>query len=335
MSYISLNATAGLESPNEYGAGVQFAWGLKENFPFSSLQIGVYLVDQCKDIVLGKLDSNIENLVKFAQKIAPSNIYLRIGYEFDYPDNRYDPAEYVEAYKYTVDKFRASAVSNVAFVWHSSTPTETTDKSWFMPWFPGEDYVDWCGISVFEQPYSCQVPTNCFIDSIESFSTFCNSKNFKMMIAESTPFGGILDESGTSGSLDTSMIRRALLNLRGKSDFSLDETLMQHKGNLCGKRPYSYQYNDGEDQSNSQQLNEAGISGSTWSRWFIPILSFIERYDIRIWSYINNDWDSFDMWRVNHGAGVYWGDSRIQCKMPNSTFYYNCTYFTFNAFVFI
>jgi len=51
-----------------------------------------------------------------------------------------------------------------------------------------------------------------------------------------------------------------------------------------------------------------------FSSWFVPVLDFIEKYDVKMWSYINCDWDSFPMWisNNNHAPNVFWGDTRLQ-----------------------
>jgi hypothetical protein len=36
------------------------------------------------------------------------------------------------------------------------------------------------------------------------------------------------------------------------------------------------------------------------------------RHDVRIWSYINCNWDAQPMWQLKHANGVSWGDSRIE-----------------------
>lgn len=79
------------------------------------------------------------------------------------------------------------------------------------------------------------------------------------MIAESTPFGGILDEP-----------------------------------------------------TPPDAVNEAGFSGSTWNSWFIPILEFIEKNDIKMWNYINCDWNSQPMWQKERAMNIHWGDTRIE-----------------------
>lgn len=48
---------------------------------------------------------------------------------------------------------------------------------------------------------------------------------------------------------------------------------------------------------------------SVWNFWFKPLLAYIERNNIKGWSYINDPWDEIPMW-----AGQGWGDSRIEAN---------------------
>jgi len=54
-------------------------------------------------------------------------------------------------------------------------------------------------------------------------------------------------------------------------------------------------------------VNPAVTAENVWDLWFAPVLDFITVHDVRLWSYINADWDAQPMW-----AGEGWGDSRIQ-----------------------
>lgn len=261
MSYTALNSSTGkvqgLDLAIDYGSGTEWAAGSLRAHPGSSLQLGLWLVDSCESIVTGELDREIFNLGKFILNVRVP-VYLRIGYEFDLQGNRYTPEQYVMAFHYIVDTFRAREIKNVAFVWHSwgGLPRDNIP---FQLWFPGKTYVDWCGISLFEQPYECDpFEPDCTLPHIDAMANFCRDLNIPMMIAESTPFGGIVNGSGGAGG------------------------------------------------------NEAGYRGDSWTRWFIPVLGIIEKYDIRMWSYINCDWDALPMWAVNHAPGVHWGDSRIE-----------------------
>jgi hypothetical protein len=215
----------------------------------------LWIVGDSKSIVVGEYDEAILNLVSYLNGTT-SEYYLRIGYEFDSLSNNYPTAMYKKAFQYIVTKFRNSSVDNVSFVWHASG-FQPRDGYKHLDWFPGVEYVDWCGVSLFQQPYKAS-----HMRYADQFADLCKSLGLPLMIAESTPFGGILDES----------------------------TVRSHPG----------------------AANRAGYRDSTWSRWFVPVLAFIQRHDVRIWSYINCDWDQQPMWAKFHAPGVYWGDSRIE-----------------------
>ena len=255
MSYTSLRSLAGLKESTDYGSGVQWAGGLSKSYPGSAIQIGLWIVGDCKKIATGKYDEAISKLSQYLGS-TDEFYYLRIGYEFDSLQNNYPVDRYKQAFQHIVSSFRNASVTNVAFVWHASG-FEPRDGYTHESWFPGVDYVNWCGVSLFQQPYD---PT--LMRHANEFALLCNSLNLPLMIAESTPFGGILDETTA--------------------------------------------------RSNPDATNRAGYSDSTWSRWFVPVLAYIQRHDVRVWSYINCDWDAQPMWAKFHAPGVYWGDSRIQ-----------------------
>ena len=60
--------------------------------------------------------------------------------------------------------------------------------------------------------------------------------------------------------------------------------------------------------------NRAGYAGPTWSLWFSNVLTFIDEANVRVWSYIDVNWDIYPMYtsHQNRANGVHWGDSRIQ-----------------------
>ena len=45
-----------------------------------------------------------------------------------------------------------------------------------------------------------------------------------------------------------------------------------------------------EEGASNLGPNRAGFYGSSWTRWFLPVLTFIEKHDIRMWCYINCNW---------------------------------------------
>jgi hypothetical protein len=262
MSYASLanlsKTLTALSVPVDYGSGVQWSSGLLLAYPNASLQLGLWMVGLIDSVNSGKLDKDIIALGNYLSRLQRP-VFLRLGYEFDSPSNHYHPSSYRKAFKRIVTKFQDLGVTNVAFVWHA-TGVEPRDGLTIDSWFPGEEYVDWCGISFFQQPFSCQIPTKCSFSDAESVISFCRQYSLPIMIAESTPFGGILDDP----------------------------------------------------VSDPDAVNEAGYSGSTWNSWFIPIIEFIEKHDLKMWNYINCDWDSQAMWQKERAPEVHWGDTRIE-----------------------
>jgi len=146
--YTSLYRLEGLDTEVDHGAGKTHARFLMEKYPGTAFQIGLYLVELLPAVIDGTLDDSI---VEFAQWIKSTGVpvYLRIGYEFDYPENGYDPKLYIKAYRKIVDKFRELGVTNVAYVWHSYAGENLRGIE---AWYPGDEYVDWCAISYFTNP---------------------------------------------------------------------------------------------------------------------------------------------------------------------------------------
>lgn len=187
-----------------YWAITQFT-GVKEPFKniTGSTQHHQFLVDTFQDMVLhsamwmvgkwnvakntyeGVYDEVIKEYCDWVKKVDRP-VYLRIGYEFDGPHNILEPEEYVKAYTYIVDFMRNEGVDNVAYVWHSYA--SATYKGYLVTdWYPGDDYVDWVGISVFFQPYE-DIMNHKETNDVLNFAR----KNKKpVFIAEANPVLGI------------------------------------------------------------------------------------------------------------------------------------------------
>lgn len=175
MIYTSVQAADGLDEASDYGAGESSGRYLLDKYPGLALQIGLYMVDALDGVVAGDYDKNLDRIGAF---IASSKrpVYLRIGYEFDGPHNHYTPSKYIKAYHYIVDRFRNSGIDNIAYVWHSYA---SFPPVYYQDWYPGDAYVDWCGISFFSQHSS----------EFKSFMAFAKTYGKPVMIAESTPSG--------------------------------------------------------------------------------------------------------------------------------------------------
>mmetsp|Transcript_3805 Transcript_3805/g.10308 ORF Transcript_3805/g.10308 Transcript_3805/m.10308 type:complete len:189 (-) Transcript_3805:1355-1921(-) len=85
MAYTDLSSLRGLEKPTDYGSGIEYADGVIQNL-FSGydvgLQIGLWLsgADGCDKINQGKMDGQIQKLVRYLEGSPASKIFLRIGY---------------------------------------------------------------------------------------------------------------------------------------------------------------------------------------------------------------------------------------------------------------
>lgn len=194
MSYTSTAGVEGLGSEVNYGSGLIYAQRFINDPAYNNtvLQLGLYLNGDLDNIINGSRAGNISTIGNWI-KSTGRPVYLRIGYEFDAPWNALDPNKYITAYRYIVDRMRADGVTNVVFVWHSAC-SPTFGGNPISAWYPGDDYVDWAGISVFHQ-FDGTLGT---VQDIDSFCNFAKSKNKPLMIAESTPFGGISDARWTN-----------------------------------------------------------------------------------------------------------------------------------------
>jgi hypothetical protein len=162
---------------------------LVDDFPNSALQSALWIVgkwDIAKKVSKGKYDPVIKKFGIWAKSINRP-IYLRIGYEFDGPHNELDPKTYVKAYKHIVDLLRKEDVHNIAFVWHSyaSTPFKNHKLS---DWYPGDTYVDWFAISVFDHAYG-DADFGTYCDAVLQFA---KKQKKPVMIAEANPINGIV-----------------------------------------------------------------------------------------------------------------------------------------------
>lgn len=180
MVYTAINDLRGLSEPVDHGAGVNHADLLLQKYPdIKVLQIGLYMKHMLKEVVKGAFDENILKLAEWIRK-SKKDVYLRIGYEFDNPDNEYDPTDYILAYQYIVDWFRQADVPNVYFVWHSIA-WKGKDAPGYDPlkWYPGHSYVDWIGISYFDADQD---------EVRDQIIEIAEIKQKPVMIAESSPF---------------------------------------------------------------------------------------------------------------------------------------------------
>lgn len=172
----------GLEDVVNYGSGDVSARASVENYPQSTLVIGLYLVDQTganlEHLADGTHDDEIDRLGRFIQNAARP-VFLRIGYEFDGPWNHYKPETYIATFRHIVTRLREQGVGNFASVWQSATAGDTYRDQPIAAWYPGDEYVDWCGTSYFHFNRSAH----------DEMLDFARAHEKPVLIAESAPRG--------------------------------------------------------------------------------------------------------------------------------------------------
>lgn len=100
---------------------------------------------------------NIANLEPYLKEVSDLfaqypdvPIYLRFAAEFDIWANKAEPEEFVFAFRYVSDYFKQRH-SNVALVW-----SPNYEEGWGVDpdaYYPGDEYVDWVGMSLYAQKY--------------------------------------------------------------------------------------------------------------------------------------------------------------------------------------
>ena len=165
---------------NDYNAMLQHK---DPDYANMALAIGLQFVNHEEKVADGTHDAYIDRLGDFLLSLGKRPVFLRIAYEFDGdPWNHYDRETTVLAYKRIVDRLRAKGVENTAYVWQSTG--FISGQEHLEGWYPGDEYVDWCGVSFFNR-----------WKEIEMFE-FARKKGKPVFIAEATPtisdYGGKL-----------------------------------------------------------------------------------------------------------------------------------------------
>lgn len=240
MLYTNVSDLAGFGEEVDFGTGRQSLqhW-LAQPSPLA-LQLAVSLMkseggssctaDHAAAVAGGEIDGALSSMA-LELLVTRRPVLLRFGYEFDNSACRsYEPNQYRLAFRHFVEVFRTLGVTNVKFVWNAwgGPPLDVS------PWYPGDDVVDYVGVSVF--------PVGLEPGKLDRIAAFAAEHQKPLMVAESAP----------------------------------------------------------------QAQNPLSNPGS-WA-WFESLLGFVARHDVRVLSYINQDWNRQSVWAQQ---GI-WGDSRLQ-----------------------
>jgi hypothetical protein len=201
MSYTDIHELKGLDKPADYGSGIEYVNGLFDSLFVDQgvgLQLGLWLngTKGCDQINKGLLDDNIEKLMSYLKRCRAVKVFLRVGYEFDNPSFQYldHPDSFVEAYLKIFNACTSQTTwdcrDKVKFVWQSWASSR--DIEHLSKFYPGTDFVDWIGVSIFQQLYPwSKSDVGGRLQDLEAVLDFAVSHGKPIMIAESTPFGGI------------------------------------------------------------------------------------------------------------------------------------------------
>jgi hypothetical protein len=128
-----------------------------------------------------------------------SHLACIFSQEFDNPSFGYSdkPETFALAFRAMVDTCEGQfqkCRQKVAFVWHSWGAPKVAELDRF---YPGDHYVDWIGISLFQQLYPWARNTNAgefsggTMEQVTEVLEFATARDKPIMIAESTPFFGM------------------------------------------------------------------------------------------------------------------------------------------------
>lgn len=216
---------AGVFSPANWGSGtVDFGRTLSQ-YPGASLAVGLYLSDATSGCVnkplralIGRTDADITpqltqqyrgDLDRLLNQFKTWNrpVFLRIGYEFDGPWNCYNSDYFKQAFQYVKGRIDALGATKVATVWQTAAwPLNTsqdhpeyhytvTDPDHLNPWYPGDSYVDYVGLSDFYNAGSLATQWGCSRYDISPVTLqnrvldFSRSHGKPVMVAEAAPQG--------------------------------------------------------------------------------------------------------------------------------------------------
>lgn len=138
-------------------------------------------------------------------------VFLRVGYEFDAEIcpggfGKYPMAAYQQAFKRVRSIITEEHADKIALVWNAwafqaRDPGQAIGvAAW--GWYPGDDVVDWIGLSVFPGASAGDVTEQYQADKRRQFVDFAKRHGKPLMIAEATPrarFQPAMGEAAWSG----------------------------------------------------------------------------------------------------------------------------------------
>ena len=131
------------------------------------------------DVALGQLDRQIEVLC-VGLAILGRPAFVRLGYGFNSPETGYRPEPYRQAWIRVAESIRIRhGLRNVAMVWNAAADAPLAGC---MDFYPGDQWVDWWGIDLFDPRATIAQGTITFLEA-------ARERGYPVMIGEATPRG--------------------------------------------------------------------------------------------------------------------------------------------------
>ncbi len=189
------------------------------------------------NVINGDFDSD---LIQIADMVKAFNrpTFVRIASEFNGSWNNYKVEYFVDSYRYIVDFFDARGVNNAIYMWNYYPSWETAPfASWYLPWYPGDDYVDWWSMDLFTEHF--ENPSNKPHQNMLAFINQANIHGKPIAMPESAPDGQDLDSLTTWNNWFTpyfSMINNPTNNIKNfcysNRNFELNDVTLTEWGNM-------------------------------------------------------------------------------------------------------
>jgi len=100
-----------------------------------------------------------------------------------YPDG---PEKYRDAYRHIIDIFRQENVLHITWFFHPTMYTQEPDETWNDPkwYYPGDDYIDWIGVSIYGALHPGENYWETFAEVLESGGAYRKMQE----ISQTRPF---------------------------------------------------------------------------------------------------------------------------------------------------
>lgn len=197
---IGLQATsfAGEEVPNEPTAALSALYTGQNPLGISELTLGQY-----RDAV---------QVMICYLKSLDRPVLIRYNYECDFLFNGLDPELFKNAFRYIKQQLELNCAKNVQLIWHlmgawipvfgNDIVYDTRQPAHYDLWYPGDEFVDWVGISYFvaDIPYQirgCYTPEDNSIRKI--IYNFARKHHKPVTYSEASPAGLFLPQEDVFG----------------------------------------------------------------------------------------------------------------------------------------